>query len=97
MDAVGELDRLIDVLDVAVARTVDSAAAANGDEVEPADAIDRILQSPGRHSQVRSLRDSESFNRLREEMVAGNVRGETAGHALAIVRQLLTAIIGTGA
>ena len=96
MDAVGELDRLIDVLDGAVARTVDSAAT-DGGGAAPFDAIDRILQSPGRQSNVRSLRESESFNRLREEMVAGNVRGETAGHALAIVRQLLAAIIGAGA
>lgn len=105
MDAVRELDQLIDALDGAVARKVGvTAARASGADAAPvgedgrsADAIDRVRQAPGRTTQVRSLRETPAFDRLREEMVAGVVRNDTAAAALAIVRQLLTAMIPVGA
>lgn len=92
MNAIEELDRLIGALDDVVAHRV-------GENVENAesDAIAKALQSPGRKTAVRSLRDSESLNRLRAELASDQVRSDTVAQSLRLVRQLVGALVATGA
>ena len=74
-----ELDALIERLESVV-----RAASAQG-----GDAIDKILASPGRETQVKSLRDSEVVSRFRRDLIDGLIRIDTANQLFRLIRTIL--------
>ena len=77
-----ELNRLMDVLD-------------GGMERQPAagDAIDRILASPRRRTDVRTLRNDPVVEAFRRELVDGLIRVDTANKLLHLVNAAVTALL----
>jgi hypothetical protein len=84
MDAVSELDALIERLDGSVQATV-------------GDAIDAELARTPRQSAVTPLRDSEIMNRFRQELVDGLIRVDTAAQVLRLVQQVVGAVLAARA
>lgn len=80
MNAVAELDALIERLD-------GSVRAAAGD------AIDAELARSPRQSAAVSLRDSEVMSRFRQELTDGLIRVDTAGQVLRLVQQVIGAVL----
>ena len=82
MNAVEELDRLIDELETALARQEGGG-----------DAIDRVLAAAPRETAVRGLRGDESMARFRQELINGLIRVDTAGRVLDLVRRVLVVVL----
>ena len=77
-----ELDRLMDVLEGEIERQPGSG-----------DAIDLILASPQRATQVRSLRHDPVVEAFRRELTDGLIRVDTAGRLLNLVSTVVTALM----
>ena len=81
-DLTEELDRLIDALD----KRIESDPAAG-------DAIDLILATPPRETQVRSLRNEATVQAFRRELVDGLIRVDTANQLLRLVTTAITSLM----
>ncbi len=88
MGAVEALDELIEQLD----GTEISAAEGEESKTSP-DAIDRVLGSQPRSTNVRSLKDDETIEAFRRELVDGLIRVDTAGRALRLLSQVVGAVL----
>jgi len=80
--ATDSLDRLIDVLGGAAPE-----AAPGGD------AIDEVLGSPPRVTEVRSLRDHPDVVQFRQDLIDGLVRVDTVNRLLGLLSTVLTAVL----
>ncbi len=88
MSAVEALDELIEQLDGT------DVSAVEGDSPKPAaDAIDRVLGSQPRTTNVRSLKGDETIEAFRRELVDGLIRVDTAGRALRLLSQVVGAVL----
>ncbi|GJM23590.1 MAG: hypothetical protein DHS20C16_00050 [Phycisphaerae bacterium] len=88
MSAVEALDELIEQLDGT------EVSAAEGDGPKPAaDAIDRVLGSTPRTTNVRSLRGDATIEAFRRELVDGLIRVDTAGRALRLLSHVVGAVL----
>jgi hypothetical protein len=74
-----DLDALIEKIE-SIAR----AASAQG-----GDAIDKILASPGRETQVKSLRDTEVVSRFHKDLIDGLIQIDTANQLFRLIRTIL--------
>jgi hypothetical protein len=87
LNAVEALDELIEQLDGA-------ETAADGGPTKPAaDAIDRVLGSTPRTTNVRSLRDDATVDAFRRELVDGLIRVDTANQLLRLLSQVVGAVL----
>ena len=76
-----ELDRLIEALDGGILRQPGSG-----------DAIDLILGSARRETEVRSLRHDPVVDAFRRELADGLIRVDTANRLLSLVNTVVTAL-----
>lgn len=79
-DVTGVLDDLVTALDV---RLATRRATGGGD------AIDAVLNEPGRTTQVVSLRDAPEVAAFRQAMVDGLIRVDAANRLLRLVHELI--------
>jgi hypothetical protein len=66
-------------------RLIEQLESLTTDTNRPPDAIDRILSSAPRRTEVRSLRDDPAVKRFREDLTNGLIRVDTAGAVLRLV------------
>lgn len=88
MNAVEALDELIEQLD-----GTEVSAAGEGEPEPAADAIDRVLGSTPRATNVRSLRGDAAIEAFRRELVDCMIRVDTAGRALRLLSQVVGAVL----
>lgn len=55
----------------------------------PADAIDRIIQGPRRHTKTRSIRHDPVLENFRRELTDGLIRADTANQLLRLITTVL--------
>ncbi len=102
MSVTDELDALIEELDQAVG----DATSANAPDAatmvgEPgsathspdADALDLILGSPARRTNVKRLRDSDVVRQFREDLLNGAVRIDRLNQILSIVALVIRQVL----
>ncbi|MCP4591413.1 MAG: hypothetical protein GY842_11760 [bacterium] len=77
-----ELDRLLAALDERLER-----------EPSAKDAIDLILASSPRRTEVRSLRHDPTVEAFRQELIDGLIRVDTANRLLGLVNTVITAVL----
>ncbi len=77
-----ELKRLLETLDKGIQQQPDAG-----------DAIDLILASPERTTEVRSLRHDPVVEAFRQELVDGFIRVDTANKLLNLVNTVVTALL----
>lgn len=88
MNAVEALDELIDQLDgVAESDSKPNEASVGGD------AIDRVLGSTPRRTEVRSLRGDAVVENFRRELTDGLIRVDTANQLLRLLSQVVGAVL----
>jgi len=77
-----ELDHLIESLDGEIQK-----------QPKVGDAIDLILASPRRETEVRSLRHDPAVEAFRRELTDGLIRVDTANRLLSLVNTVVTALM----
>jgi hypothetical protein len=77
-----ELDRLVHTLETGTATAAGTA-----------DAIDAVLASPARTSEIRVLRHDPIIEAFRRELTDGLVRVDTANQLLSLVNTVLTTLL----
>jgi len=80
-DDTGQLDRLLSRLQQTLERRRPGA-----------DAIDRVLEGPRRHTEVRSLTDDKTVDAFRRELIDGFIRADTANRLLGLIDQVIASL-----
>ena len=62
-------------------------------EGEPRDAIDDILDGPGRQSAVTDVRHDPVVEQFRREMTDGLIRADTAGRLLGLITSVVARLL----
>jgi len=93
LDAVKALDELIEQLDGADVDGAEVAPESVGENDPATDAIDRVLGSQPRTTNVRSLKGDPAIEAFRRELVDGLIRVDTAGQLLRLVSQVVGAVL----
>ena len=80
------LDEVLGRLDALVARNAETPKRGNA---ESGDAIDQVLAGEPRTTQTQSLREHETVQKFREEMLTGMIQLDTAHQLLGLVNTVL--------
>ncbi len=76
-----------------LSKLLETVQKLSGDAQAPPDAIDRILTSPRRETQVRSLYDDPVVQRFRDDLTNGFIRVDTANALFQLLGNTLNRVV----